>query len=339
MAKSNNDYYPKRVLFIKGEQRKFIDLVMEKLNANINKLAFLANVHPRSIRDWKREKLSVPLTALNIFCTEANLPMPKEIEIKEPFWYSSKGSMAGWLAVKKKYGERVPINEEHRKKKWYEWWEKEGQFKKNNLIHLLPFKKPRKSKELAEFFGIMMGDGGITNSQICVTLHHIDDLEYSKFVIKLMKKLFDILPSVYHIKKMSVNNIVISRSGLVKYLNSMGLLIGNKIKQGLNIPSWINKNRSYKIACLRGLVDTDGCIFIHKYKVKGKYYSYKKLSFTSYSKPLRDSVCFIMKNFGLNPRLAANRDVRLDSKDDIKNYFKIVGSHNPKHLRKYQLML
>ena len=49
------------------------------------------------------------------------------------------------------------------------------------------------------------------------------------------------------------------------------------------------------------------------YKVNGKGYSYKKLCFTSYSRPLRQSVFDILESIGLNPRFAGRRDVRLDS--------------------------
>jgi len=43
-----------------------------------------------------------------------------------------------------------------------------------------------------------------------------------------------------------------------------------------------------------------------------------------------------MKNLGLNPRFSQNKDVRLDSVSDMKKYFGIVGSHNPKHLKRYE---
>ena len=39
--------------------------------------------------------------------------------------------------------------------------------------------------------------------------------------------------------------IVVSRSELVKYLNSLGLVIGNKVKQKFDIPAWIKKGGNY----------------------------------------------------------------------------------------------
>ena len=214
-----------------------------------------------------------------------------------------------------------------------------GNGKENsNLIHLLifPIKKPKFSEKLAEFIGIVIGDGSITKRQITITLHCKDDKEYSKFVVALIKKLFDVPVGTSRRKRDLAINYVVSRTELVRFCTEkLGLKIGNKIKQQVDIPDWIKQNKLYSIACVRGLVDTDGCVFNHKYKVKEKWYSYKKLAFTSYSKPLRESVSHILKNSGLNPRIARDKDVRLDSIKDMEKYFKIFSSHNPKHLRKY----
>jgi len=43
----------------------------------------------------------------------------------------------------------------------------------------------------------------------------------------------------------------------------------------------------------------------------------------------------IFKTLGMQPRLAGLYDVRLDSKADMKTYFAVVGSHNPKHLKRW----
>ena len=64
-------------------------------------------------------------------------------------------------------------------------------------------------------------------------------------------------------------------------------------------------------------------------------YNYTKLSFTSYSQPMRKSVYEILKSIGLKSRLFGYRDVRIDSQKDVENYFKLIGSSNPKHLNKY----
>ena len=332
MAKSLK--YNERVLFAKGVQKRFIESVQDKLDLRLDDIAKKIGVHRRTLFDWRREKFLISLSGLTKLAKISGCSIPKGAETKDPFWYTNLGAKKGWATVFKKYG-RVPVDEERRKKKWYEWWKSKGKFEDRKMFHPLPFYKAKRSDDLAEFMGIMMGDGGMSQSQICITLHYLDDLEFSKYVVRLIKKLFKVSPSVYHLPKNSVNVIVVSRSGLVRYLNSLGLVIGNKIKQKIDIPRWIKNDDVYLRACIRGLVDTDGCLVRHKYKVNDKYYFYKKLCFTTASDSLRETVFESFKKWGFNPRISQNRDVRLENNKDMKNYFKLINSHNPKHLKKY----
>jgi len=321
-----------RVSFTKGKQKVFINKIISKIS--VKEAAKLCCLSERTIRDWRREKFLMSFEPLKILCKKANFKTPKNIKLKDDYWYVANGSSAGGIAVLKKYG-RIGGDPEYRKKKWYEWWEREGKYKTNLITHCKPIQKPKFSESLAEFVGIMLGDGGITKSQVTITLHSEDDKEYSDFVVSLIKKLFNVYIGVCHRKNCKAISYNVSRTELIRFCTEkLGLKRGNKIKQQADIPDWIKQNKLYSIACLRGLVDTDGCIFTHRYKVNNKLYSYKKLSFTSYSPPLRQSVFNIQKENGLNPRFSQNRDVRLDSIADMRKYFQIVGSHNPKHLKR-----
>ena len=328
-------FMSKRVLFKPKEQKKFLNQSKKITGLSWVELAQLLKISNRTLTDWKREKFSMSLKAVKLLSKRARLRFPENVEVKNPFWYVYKGAKIGGFAVYKKYG-YIGGDPEKRKKKWYEWWEREGKYKKHPFINVcIPIKKPRKSKELAEFIGIAIGDGGISKYQIVITLHKIDDLEYSKFVNNLMKKLFGISPSIYYRPNYSVINITISRVELVKFFVKMGLRIGNKIQQGINIPKWIKNNNRYKIACLRGLIDTDGSIIIHKYRSRGKYYTYKKIGFTSRSPFLLKSVSEILNGLNIKHRFMKRYDIRIEAKENVKNYFKIVGTHNPKHLKRY----
>jgi len=325
----------KRVLFKPKEQKKFLNQSKKITGLSWVELAQLLKISNRTLTDWKKEKFSMSLKAVKLLSKRARLRFPENVEVKNPFWYVYKGAKIGGFAVYKKYG-YIGGDPEKRKKKWYEWWEREGKYKKHPFINVcIPIKKPRKSKELAEFIGIAIGDGGISKYQIVITLHKINDLEYSKFVNNLMKKLFGISPSIYYRPNYSVINITISRVELVKFFVKMGLRIGNKIQQGINIPKWIKNNNRYKIACLRGLIDTDGSIIIHKYRSRGKYYTYKKIGFTSRSPFLLKSVSEILNGLNIKHRFMKRYDIRIEAKENVKNYFKIVGTHNPKHLKRY----
>ena len=80
-----------------------------------------------------------------------------------------------------------------------------------------PITDPLRSNELAEFAGILLGDGGITKYQVTLTLHSRNDELYSKFVIDLIKKLFGVQPAVYSKKDALAINIVVSRKELVSF--------------------------------------------------------------------------------------------------------------------------
>ncbi|MEK7638211.1 MAG: LAGLIDADG family homing endonuclease [Patescibacteria group bacterium] len=326
--------YGKRAVFAKGAQTSFICSLEKSLSLGLGDLSKIAGVSRRTIYDWKREKFSMSLSALKKLCSKTNIPVPSSVQVRGPFWYASKGGKIGGSVVMGKYG-RVPVHTQYRIARWRTWWEREGKFAHNKIFVPLPCKNPPLSNELAEFLGIMMGDGGMSKYQVSVTLHHVDDKEYGHYITRLMKKLFGVTPTTRHIPKISVNTYTISRVRLVHYLRERGLVIGNKIRQQIGIPDWIMKKRRYRIACLRGLVDTDGSVVVHRYLSSGKYYTYKKIDFSSRSALLLGSVNVILCGLGIRSGVR-KRNIRIEAQKDVKRYFAIVGSHNPKHRERYQ---
>lgn len=325
---------PRRALFSRGGQERFLEKVLECLS--IQEIARLSNVSERTIRDWRREKFLMDFSAVRILCDKLHIVVPSEIEVKERYWYVRVGARKGALAVIEKYG-RVGGDPEYRKRRWREWWEQKGRFKSHPVIGVTkPIRRPRPSRKLAEFVGIMMGDGGITKNQLRVTLNSRDDTEYVPFVKRLTEELFKIPVSIAPRKDQMAVDLVISRTELVRFCNEkLGLPIGNKIKQGLDMPGWIKEDVGFQTACLRGLVDTDGCIFNEVHHINKKTYSYQRLNFRSASPPLRNSVFSLLKGLGMNPTMRNDTAVQLENKEAIIKYFHTVKTHNPKHLRKF----
>jgi hypothetical protein len=325
----------KRVILPKNQQIRFINKLLTKIS--IKKAANLCDLSERTIRDWGRGKFSMDLKSIRKLSRITRVPLSQNIKLKDQYWYAKKGAPLGGKAVVKKYGS-VGGDAKYRRKKWFEWWEKSGRFNKNhNLVtQPKPINRPIKSKDLAEFCGIMLGDGGMSEYQLTITLHHIDDKDYSKFVIKLIQKLFKLNPSIYHNIENSVNDIVVSRINLIKFLQSLGLVVGDKIKQQINIPKWIQQDKKFLIACIRGLFDTDGSVVNHRYNVNNKIYLYKKIDFTSRSFRLIKTVHNSLRQFGINNRIRKNnQSIKIENTIDVKKYFKLISSHNPKHLKKY----
>jgi hypothetical protein len=113
--------------------------------------------------------------------------------------------------------------------------------------------------------------------------------------------------------------------------------MSNKAKQQVDAPDWIKNNKEYSIACLRGLMDTDGGVFLHKYKVHGKQYSYKKISFTNKSTPLILFVFEILRVLGFTPKLRDTLEIKrvwLYNEHEVNRYLEVVGTSNYR-LQKY----
>ncbi len=189
---------------------------------------------------------------------------------------------------------------------------------------------PNPSVPLAEFFGIMLGDGGINNPwQATITLNATKDFAYSLYIQKLVKRLFAITPTTFKYKTRNALRILINGVTLVDYLVSKGLPRGNKLKKGPRIPQWILDERKYGRACVRGLVDTDGCIFVHKHMVAGKLYKNIGLTFSSRSPELIFQVAAIFEQFGIMPHITTRgTDIYLYREDSVDRYLKVFGSSN-----------
>lgn len=194
---------------------------------------------------------------------------------------------------------------------------------------------PPRSEELAEFVGIMLGDGGMTSFQISITLGYKSDREYSVFVSALLKRLFLVAPSIYE-RDQSIIDIRISRKVLVNFCVSLGLCIGNKIRNKVDIPHWIKQNKIFLTACVRGMMDTDGCIFQECHAIGEKKYCYPRIALVSYSNTLRLSVFEGLKKLGFSPKERNGRSINLENKGEIQKYFSLVGTHNPKHQKRFE---
>lgn len=322
-----------RVFFPGGEQSRFIFNICKNCDLGLTQLAGVIGVHRRTLFDWRREKYSISLKSLKIMCRISKLIVPKNIELRESTWFVKAAARLGGKAVYRKYGSIG--NPDIRKKKWQDWWENKGKFNPNRYFITREINIPKKSLELAEFVGIMLGDGGITERQVTITLNINNDKLYSNFVRKLIKNLFEVRSSVYLRKKDSTIRVTVSRKRLVNYCQSIGLKVGNKLKQNLDVPKWIIENSLYYAACIRGLFDTDGCIFYECHKIKGKKYFYPRISLVSASKTLREDVYKMLIDLRFLPVIRNNRSVQLEKKEEIEKYFKVIGTHNPHHYKRY----
>lgn len=316
-----------RLNFEKGELKKFIQSVENKLELNLEEIATKLKISSRTLRDWKREKFNPNSKKINKLHKLSLIPIPKHKNLYK-YWYVNKGARLGGIKAYKLYG-LLGNRQTRAKGGWMSWIKR-----KNNpdlwKKYLNTFSKPHESKELAEFIGIMLGDGGMTKGQITIYLSSITDKEYSKYVTDLIKKLFDLKASINEVKKSHVLRIGLSGINVVKYLVQKGLKIGNKVRLQVGVPDWIWKKDDYIKSCIRGLIDTDGCFVIHRYVVNEKKYKYPKIIFSNKSEPILDFVHKGLKKLGFNPKRTIEFDVWLHNQNEVKRYLKEIGTKNIK---------
>lgn len=203
--------------------------------------------------------------------------------------------------------------------------------------HRKQIKTPQDSVALAELMGIEFGDGEISNSwQMVVTLNAEKDKEYAQHVVKLISELFGIDVAVKKRGERTLK-IIASSTSLVDFLISKGAVRGNKVKQGFDIPDWIQNNKEYEKAFARGIVDTDGCLYIHNHVIGSKIYKNIGFCFTSSSKNLLDSTANIFLKFGIRPHVTdRGRRIYLYSEKAIIKYLNIIGTDNPRIYKIYE---
>lgn len=299
-------------------------------------MASICGISVRSFSDWKNGNSSIPLAVFEKLVEASNINRPL-IKILPDYWYVKEAGRKGALARYKIYGN--PGTKEGRSKGGKNSCSKF--FLNPDLAKKLGFKirknirRPKKSVELAELIGIILGDGGITDYQVRVTQNKETDKDYSLYIIWLFKHLFGLNAVIRDDKHEKTRDIIISSINLVECLLEMGLRKGNKVKQQVDIPSWIKINDRFKKACLRGLFDTDGSFYIDKHRIKNKYYFNPGLILTTYSRPLFSSVKMILESLGYDPT-TGKRNLYLRKENEIMRYFREIGSSNKKHIIKYR---
>ena len=329
-----------RVAFAPGRQQDFLEDVQRATGADAQMLAGRIGVHARTFRDWRREKWQMDEISLQRLCQVAHLSRPRGITILAEHWSVPKSSRLGGLRRIQLHGSpgtfegrrRGGQNAQKRFRSDPDYYRSLGVAVRKKIG------LPAFSVELAEFIGIMLGDGGMTDYQATISFNRLDSA-YGDYVEGLARKLFHIAPRKTFSKEDQVFYLIMSGVELIERLETLGLRRGNKVKHQVDIPDWVWQRREYQIGCLRGLMDTDGCVYRHRYAVNGKTYAYTKLCFTSYSSSLLHSAKKMFESLDLHPTIHAYDGHRLylHGSKAVKRYFEVVGTHNSRYQERFDV--
>ena len=123
-------------------------------------------------------------------------------------------------------------------------------------------------------------------------------------------------------------HLVVYSKELVNFFVNMGLKPGNKIKKQTTIPSWIFQKKEYLQACLRGLIDTDGCV----HRMSQRDSNLIRINFVNHNLTLLKNTQKAFLLLGYHPsKIIRNRVFYISRQNEISKYLKEIGFSNKKH--------
>lgn len=194
--------------------------------------------------------------------------------------------------------------------------------------------------DLWEFFGAMLGDG-------CLSKYHVNDRksarycmlitgnskfdeEYFEHLRSLVKRLFGLNPSILKEKRANVLRFVIQSRAAFEVLESMGYPVGRKTDLGLPAKV-LSLPWECKKVVIRGLFDTDGCIFARK----DEGYRYPYVMITSAHDKLRRQLVEMLRERDY-PAYIHGDDVLVRGAANLRMWMSDIGSRNPKIVKRYE---
>lgn len=313
-----------RVKFLPNEQKIFILNFKQKNKLNTFQLSKLLGVSVGAIKHYLSESQLLPLSLTKKLCNLSKTSFEDlNVSVVPSNWGQIIGGKKAMKILETKYKEKIA--------KWRVVGREKGCAGKN----IKEISLPKMDESLAEFIGIYLGDGTINTYTLKISGDARYDLKYFEYVSSLVKKLFNLESKIIIEKnRPNVLLLIIRSKNLCCFLkDKYSLNFGNKIKNSTKIPEVILKSKKLSLACLRGLVDTDGCI--SRRGVKGSQFC---VQFFNSNRALLNQVREIGFKYGFFSYFTGE-ETGTNKWSNIEKYFKEVGSSNLKHIVRFLVRL
>jgi hypothetical protein len=196
------------------------------------------------------------------------------------------------------------------------------------------------SSKFYEFYGILLGDGWLSHFHskksgkpfywVGISGHMKDDLLYLYYVRDLIFSLFSKKVIFKFKNKENAVDIVFCSKQIISFLNhSFNFPVGKKLD--LKIHEIFIKNNLAMLYIIKGLMDTDGSIYLSE----ANGYSYPYIELHMNAPNLLDQVNDHFLKNGFKPQRRANR-VILKSWKQVDKYVLLYGFNNSKHFLRYE---
>ncbi|MBI5553728.1 MAG: hypothetical protein HY917_03220 [Candidatus Diapherotrites archaeon] len=195
------------------------------------------------------------------------------------------------------------------------------------------------NREVAEFVGAFIGDGFTARygqkKHIFMTQFtgdsRYDSSYYPNFIIPFAKRQFHCLPRV-RIKENVIRVTFYSKQLFGFLTERLGLPSGLKFDKVL-IPEEIYATDSLCIACIRGIFDTDGCVFFDKRPAYRK--PCLRIDLHMKNPPLLLQIQTRLREWGIRSFFLGNKHhIQITGPKAVKEFVEKVGFSNERHARK-----
>jgi len=163
----------------------------------------------------------------------------------------------------------------------------------------------KKNEDLAELTGFILGDGNITKAdktrEVAVTLNN-DEEQIQERVVELFKRIYEGKIKIQERPDYGAN--VVKTYGWDSVSKTIEYVMpeGDKIENQVSVPNWIFEDEKYVKRCLKGLIDSDGSVYIQQQDGR----KYTMINFKNKSKRLLKDFELMCKKLGINTSNSSN---------------------------------
>lgn len=182
-----------------------------------------------------------------------------------------------------------------------------------------------RSPELAELFGVLLGDGHVGHFQVVVTLGSKEQ-QYARHVTGLVQKTFGQASKIAIRSNRGHLDVYLGSTVITDWLRCEGM-VHHKVKAQVDAPGWLFERPEYLEAFLRGFFDTDGSVYALRYGIQ--------LSFSNKSLPLLHSLQNMLRTLGYTPSAVSGWQLYLTKVPDVERFFREIRPANEKHTRRF----
>lgn len=183
---------------------------------------------------------------------------------------------------------------------------------------------------MAEFTGVMLGDGYLSNDRLKISLNSEVDRDYTEYVSGLIISLFGEDPIIKERKNENCLDLFVFRRSVLRNLFLWGLKKSPKRNNAV-IPCQFLE---YGSDVLRGLFDTDGCLVV----ANNNGYSYPRLEIKISPCPMQKQVINVLERldfkFGVYDIGDGKVRIQLNGLVQLEMWINLIGFSNLKHIRK-----